>query len=280
VPEEKKGELRYGYRSLVLQLADPQRRFSLALLDDFLPANAREENPAAALLLQLPRTYPDLHLEAAAGDAGLGYYSYLHAAYQLGARRVVDLRSDRTDQNKAEWPVRGNGFDFQRQRRKWFCAQACLKGASPLVQLPATVYPPEACAYQGPNHPRGKIVNIGETFPNGSIRLVRDLPVGTPAWKRLYHRARNASESRNARLEGWGLKRLPVYGKARGRALVALADVWLNLTTLARLVREATTAHGPPGRLPPRQLSSFLQLPWQDLFPPAWSARRVPNTFW
>jgi hypothetical protein len=263
--EEGKGELHYGYRSLVLQLADPRRRFSLTLLDDFLPANAREENPAAALLLQLQRFYPDLHLDVAAGDAGLGYYSYLHAAYQLGARRVVDLRSDRTDQDKAGWPVRGyndqgrpvcpfgyaltaNGFDPQRQRHKWFCAQACLKGAIPLVQLQETVYPPEACAYQSPNHPRGKIVNLGETFPNGSIRLARDVPVGTPAWKRLYHRARNASESRNSRLKAWHLKRLPVYGHSRGRALIALADVWLNLTTLARLVREATAVHGPPGR--------------------------------
>ena len=74
------------------------------------------------------------------------------------------------------------------------------------------------------------------------MRLVRDVPVGTPAWKRLYHRARNASEDRNSDLESWDLKRLLVYGTPRGRASIALADAWLNLTTLARLVREATTA--------------------------------------
>jgi hypothetical protein len=68
------------------------------------------------------------------------------------------------------------------------------------------------------------------------MRLVRDVPVGTPAWKRLYHRARNAAAER------WHLKRLPVYGDPRGRALTFQADVWLNLTTLARLVREATAA--------------------------------------
>jgi len=50
-----KGELRFGYRSIPLQLADPLRRFSIILLDDFLPANQREENPAAALLRQLSR---------------------------------------------------------------------------------------------------------------------------------------------------------------------------------------------------------------------------------
>jgi len=116
------------------------------------------------------------------------------------------------------------------------------------VDLKLVTCPPEACAYQAVDRPHGKIVNVGETFANGSIRLVRDIPVGTPTWKRLYHRARNASEYRNSVLEGWGLKRLPVYGQPRGRALIALADVWLNLTTLARLVREATaTARRQPG---------------------------------
>lgn len=256
---EGKGELRYGYRSLALQFAEPVRRFSLLLLDDFLAANAREENPAAALLLQLERFYPDLQLEVVTGDAGLGYYSFLHAVYQRGAKRVVDLRADPSDKRKAEWPIRGysdkgrpvcpfgyaltsNGFDSDRQRHKWFCGQTCLNGTTPLVELDHVIYPPQACAYQDPERPHGQIINVGETFKNGSIRLVRDIPVGTPTWKRLYHRARNASEYRNSVLEGWGLKRLPVFGQPRGRALTALADVWLNLTTLARLVREATAA--------------------------------------
>ena len=260
-----RGRLRYGYRSLPLQFAEPRRRFSLVLLDDFLPANGREENHAAAFLRQLQLFYPDLHIEVAAGDAGLGYFSYLHAAYRLGAKRVVDLRADPGDQNKADWPLRGyndqgrpvcpygyalisNGFDSHRQRHKWFCGQSCLRGATPLVNLPQVVYPPDECAHQAPDRPHGKIVNLAETFPNGSIRLVRDIPVGTPAWERLYHRARNASEFRHTVLEGWGLKRMPVYGQPRGWAFTAVADTWLNLTTLARLVREATrAARGSPG---------------------------------
>jgi hypothetical protein len=40
------------------------------------------------------------------------------------------------------------------------------------------------------------------------------------------------------------LKRLPVYGEARSRALIGFGDVWLNLTTLARLFRQATAATG------------------------------------
>jgi hypothetical protein len=259
--KSSKGELRYGYRSLTTQFSESVRRFSLVLLDDFLPANAREENPGAALLLQLPHFYPDLGIDTVVGDAGLGYYAFLHATYQLGAKRVVDLRADQSDKDQTKWTDRGyddkgrpvctfgyaftaNGFDSQRQRHKWFCGQACLNGKSPLVQLKNVDYPPEECPYQGQDQPHGKIVNVGETFADGSTRLARDVPFGTPTWKRLYRRARNAAEDRNADLKAWHLKRLPVYGKPRGRAFIALADVWINLTVLARLIREATFAAG------------------------------------
>jgi hypothetical protein len=110
------------------------------------------------------------------------------------------------------------------------------------VQLENVHYPPRDCPYQAETYQHGKSLSIKETFDDKSIRLVRDIPVGTPTWKRFYHRARNASEDRNSDLQCWGLKRLRVYGKFRARAIIALADVWLNLTTLARLVREATVA--------------------------------------
>jgi hypothetical protein len=253
------GEPCYGYRSLPLLLADPSRRFHLALLEDFLAANEREEVPGTALLLQLSLFYPDLRLDAVAGDAGFGYEVFLHTVYTLGAKRVVDLRAHTTDKNKAEWPVRGyddrgrpvcpfgyaftaNGFDASRQRYKWFCDQACLHAAEPLVSLQGVVYPPDQCAYRSTDQPYGRILNVGERFANGSIRLVRDLPVGSAAWKRLYHRARNASEARHATFEHWNLKRLPVYGGLRGKTFLYLADTWATLTTLARLVREATFA--------------------------------------
>jgi hypothetical protein len=254
-----KGELRYGYRSLPFQFAEPARRFSFVLLDDLLSANAREENPAAALLLQLNTFYPDLGLDVVAGDAAFGYYSFLHAIYHCGAKRVVDLRAHSTDTDKAQWTTRGyddkgrpicaygyrfssNGFDAERQCHKWLCAQACLHRATPAVQLEDVSYPPHDCPYQDETYQHGKSLSIQETFDDYSIRLVRDIPVGTPTWKRFYHRARNASEDRNSDLQGWGLKRLHVYGKLRARATIALADVWLNLTTLAHLVREATAA--------------------------------------
>jgi hypothetical protein len=263
-PDSARGELRYGYRSLTFQLADPIRRFSVPLLDDFLPASDREENPGAALLCQIKEAYPDLGLDVVAADAGFGYYAFLHTCYQLGARRVVDLRADRNDQHQAHWTVRGydhqgrpvcpygyaftaNGFDAQRRRHKWLCNQACLHGQSPCVRLEKVAYPPPECPYQALKHPYGQVLNVAETFADGSIRLARDLPFGTPTWKQFYHRARNASEDRNSDMQAWNLKRLPVYGQPRGRALIALADTWISLTTLARLVREATSVATVPG---------------------------------
>jgi len=260
--QKRDGKPRYGYRSLPLQLADAQRRTSFVLLDTFLSAPEREENPAAALLRQAPTVYPSIHLETTAGDAGLGYEAYLRTAYELSVKRVVDLRADASDKNTDSWVLRGydnkgrplcphgyaltaNGYDAQRKRHKWLCAKTCLTKAQPRVTLPTATYPPHECPYRAADHPSGQVRNVGERFADGSIRLARDLPVGSPAWERAYHRARNASESRHSLLEAWGFKRMPVYGDQRGKALVFQADVWLNLTTMARLVHEATLASGP-----------------------------------
>lgn len=261
--QRRQGEAHYGYASLPLLLADPNRRFHLTLLDDCSPANARPENPFAAQLLQLVTFYPSLNVADVVGDAAFGYDIVLHIVYaHLHARRVIDLRAHATDRNKVLWPLRGyddkgrpvcrfgypftaNGFDFDRQRHKWFCAQTCSNDTDPLVPIAGLPDLPDECPYLLPDHPFGQIVNLEERFKSDdSIRLVRDVPVGSPTWKRIYHRARNASESRNATFERWGLKRLPVYGQPRGQAFIFLADVWSNLTTLARLVREATAATG------------------------------------
>jgi len=84
------------------------------------------------------------------------------------------------------------------------------------------------------------VVNVGHTLPDGSVRLAREVPYGSARWKQRYGR-RNLSESRNASLEGMGLKRLPAFGPARNRKEIAVADFLVNLHTLGRLVQETTT---------------------------------------
>jgi hypothetical protein len=261
--DSKKGEPRYGYASLPLLLADPSRRFHIILLDHFSAANARQEVPFAAQLLQLASFYPSLHVKDVAGDAAFGYSCVLRIVYDvLEARRVIDLRAHQTDHDKALWPLRGyddkgrpicafgypftsNGFDFGKHRHKWFCDRACQKGRQPVVAIEALPTLLSECPYLHTDTDYGQILNVAFSFDNdGSCRLVRDVAVGSPTWKRLYHRARNASESRNATFQRWDLKRLPVYGQPRAKAFIFLTDVWSNLTTLARLFREATAATG------------------------------------
>ena len=202
-------------------------------------------------------------MNTTAGDAGFGYAAYLRTAYDLGVKRVVDLRADASDKNTDTWVIRGyddkgrpvcpygyaltaNGYDGERKRHKWICAKVCLTKVEPRVAVAHVTYPPDECPYRTDAHPSGRILNVGERFADGSLRLVRDQPYGTPDWERTYHRARNASETRHATFERWGLKRLPVYGQPRGKALIFQSDVWLNLTTMARLIKEATLqADGP-----------------------------------
>jgi len=257
---QQPGEGHHGYRSLPLRLADPLRRFSITLLSDVRPANEHEDLPSAALLRQLKNYYPDLQVDAVAGDAGLGFESFLHTIFtHLHARRVVDQRQHATDRDKRLWPTRGYddrgrplcsygysllsyGFDRERQRHKWCCDKACLQGKDPQVRLAQVAYPPPECPYQANQHTHGRVIHVAERFADASIRLARDLPVGSPTWKALYHRGRNAVEGRNATFEGWGLKRMPVFGLLRAKALLFLADALDTLTTLARLVRQATQA--------------------------------------
>lgn len=261
--EASKGEPRYGYASLPLLLADPTRRFHIILADYVSPASARQEVPFAAQLLQLPSRYPSLQVLDVAGDAAFGYSCVLHVVYDvLNARRVIDLRAHLTDRDKSLWPHRGyddkgrpicpfgypftsNGFDFRKRRHKWFCNHACQLGRKPVVEIEDLPLLPADCPYLHTGSDYGQIINVAFAFQNdGSSRLVRDVAVGSPTWKRLYPRARNASESRNGTFQRWGLKRLPVYGEPRVKAFLFLADVWSNLATLARLFREATAATG------------------------------------
>jgi len=259
----KNGEPRYGYLSLPLLLADPTRRFHVTLMGAFYSANTHQHAPFAAQLLQLASLYPSLHVKDVVGDAAFGYPCVLRIVHDdLEARRVIDLRAHQTDRDKALWLHRGyddkgrpicqfgypftsNGFDFDKHRHKWICNRSCQNGGQPVVDIETLPQHPSECPYLDADSVCGQVRNIQLAFKkDGSCRLVRDVAFGSPTWKRLYHRARNASEGRNATFEGWGLKRLPVYGEPRAKAFIFLADVWSNLSTLARLFREATAATG------------------------------------
>lgn len=261
-PKSSNGEGRYGYRSLPATLIDfVQRTTWILAAAKFVPANAgHEADPAAALLRWVVAAYPWLQVRVAVGDAGLGYEPFLATCYELHVRRVVDLRAHPTDKDKDGWTIRGyddkgcpiclfgyrlhpNGFDETRHRSKWCCRQRC---EAPSIGDDLPTLTPECLYRDRTAHRFGFIKDVGKTFADGSLRLVRDVPYRSAAWNEIYRRARNAAESRNANLRRWQLKRLPVFGMPRSKATIFLADVWTNLTSMARLVQEATLAQRAP----------------------------------
>lgn len=248
--QSPRGEPRYGYRTVGGHLIDRLCRDSLVLVHGLLGANAPEDKLATKLMEQAVGRYKWVNWEFAVADAGEGREPFLSTAYRLGLRRVVGLRSDKSDADKDKWAIRGyddkgrpicpfgyqlrpNGWDAQRQRYKWCCRRTCERESE---------HPAPDCAHRFDGDKHGVVRDVGLSFADGSTRLARDLPYDSPFAKRLYARARNAAEERNAEFEDLGLKRMPVYGWERVQAVATVVDVWANLKTIVRLIREATLA--------------------------------------
>jgi hypothetical protein len=237
----------YGYYSYAGQILDEAlatywvlpAAWGVATTDDraLFPANFRA----------LQRRFPWLNIDAVLADAGAGYACCLDPIWEAGALRVVDTRADKMDDDRQTQLARGyneqgyplcpfgyvchpNGHDYQRRLTKWRCAKSCRNDPQ---------RPTPDCAYLHPQHKHGYTTTVGRTHADGSVRLAREIPYGSPAWKKLYHR-RNCAESRNSILEHQGLKRLPVHGLSRAYSEVLLGDFVANQHTLVRLVREAT----------------------------------------
>lgn len=251
----------FGYRSIAERALDDRFAVAWTLRSTLYPANTDERTVFPTRVQSLVATFPDLRIGEWLDDAGVGFEECLDTIWQLGALRMVDIRAHQTDQDSAAcvrrgydgqgrplcphgYALRSNGYDTARRRAKYVCAQACRR--EPLAEG-APVQPVTGCPYLDPAHPTGFVVNVGRTLPDGSLRLAREIPVGSPAWQARYGR-RNLSESRNGQLEGLGLKRLPSYALARGTKEVQLADFLVNLRTLGRLVRAAATP--PPADRP------------------------------
>ena len=245
----------YGYASNPDRLLDDRFACAWTLRTGLYAANSDERPLFPASFAALQQRLPWLRIGEVLADAALGYQGCLDPIWQTGALRMVDIRAAEGDDNPASqlrrgydahgqplclhgYPLRANGHDYQRRRTKWCCGHACQHAA----QRPA----PD-CPFATTEHPHGQIVNVGRTLPDGSVRLAREVPYGSAAWKARYGR-RNLSESRNASLEGMGLKRLSTSGLAHGRQEIAVADCLDNLRTLGRLVQEATllAAKRPP----------------------------------
>jgi hypothetical protein len=173
--------------------------------------------------------------------------------WQAGALRLVDICAHKSDDDPAIRLARGydesgyplcpfgyvlhsNGHDYQRRRTKWRCIKRCQTDPQRLV--------PE-CDYLKTKYKHGFTLTVGRTHADGTVRLAREIPYGSPAWKALYNR-RNSAESRNSVLQRLGLKRLPVHGLALAHVIVLQGDFVANQRTLVRLLREAVALRYAP----------------------------------
>ena len=243
----------FGYRSVADRVLD--ERFSVAwtVQSQLYPANTDERTIFADRVAGLTSRFPDLPIGEWLDDAGVGYGECLTTIWELGALRMVDIRADTGDDDPEVclkrgydkqgcplcvhgYPMRSNGYDAERRRAKYVCAQVCCREPR---RKNDTVAPVAECPYLNAEHPLGQVRNVGRSFPDGSVRLAREIPYGSPTWKVRYGR-RNLSESRNGQMEGLGLKRMRSYGLERNTKEVQIADFLVNLRTLGRLVREAT----------------------------------------
>lgn len=246
--DHSRGRDVYGYASNPDRLVDDRFACAWTIRTGLQPANADERDLFPKSFAYLQARFPYFKIGEVLADAALGFQCCLDPIWEAGALRMVDIRAAEGDDDpQVQWrrgynekghplcihnyAMRSNGHDYQRRRTKWCCEKACLKEP----QRPA----PD-CPYLAPKHKHGQVVNLGRTLPDGSVRLAREVPYGSEAWKKRYGR-RNFSESRNGSQEDMGLKRLPDFGLNRGRKEVALGDFLDNLRTLGRLVQEATT---------------------------------------
>jgi hypothetical protein len=237
----------YGYYSYAGQLLADDLSTYWILPAAFGSATDKDSALFPGNFAHLQARFPWLKVGEVLADAGAGEQTCLDAIWNAGALRMVDIRANQTDKDPDTRLVRGydenghplcplgyvlrsNGYDYCRRRAKWRCAKRCRHTTEKTA--------PE-CDYLKPKYKHGYTITVGRAHADGSVRLAREIPYGSEAWKERYGR-RNSAESRNSVLERLGLKRMPVHGQNACHVIVLQADFVANQRTLVRLIREAT----------------------------------------
>lgn len=237
----------YGYYSYAGQLLDDALATYWILPAAFGSATCGDPALFPGNLAYLQARFPWLKIGEVLADAGLCEQTCLDAIWNAGALRMVDICAHKSDADPDTRLARGydenghplcpfgyvlhsNGYDYRRRRAKWRCAKRCQHDPE---------RPVPKCDYLKAKYKYGYTTTVGRTHADDSVRLAREIPYGSPAWKERYGR-RNSAESRNSVLERLGLKRMPVHRLASCHVTVLQGDFVANQRTLVRLIREAT----------------------------------------
>lgn len=254
------GQHHFGYKSKAFNIVDDRLFTVWPITGPFTPANRNDHLLTIPGFQDLRRRFPNLAIGEVLGDAGEGQeivLSYIHT--DLHALRSIRIRHAEGDDQLLTCLKRGydengnplcplgyrlscNGHDYLRGSTKWVCHQKCLHQPEPDIQLSPETQPPRtACPFADPTHPLGMSITIGLSFPDGSIRLARDMQVGSDTWKLRIGR-QSYSESRNASQARRQLKRSPWFGLANSSKATTIGDTISLMLNLARFVLEASQA--------------------------------------
>lgn len=257
------GKHHFGYKSKAFNIVDDRLSALWPITGPFTPANRNDHLQTIPGLKDLHRRFPDLSIGEVLGDAGEGFEAILHFVHtDLHALRTIRLRHAEGDDLPLTCLQRGydqngvplcpigyrlscNGHDYQHHTTKWVCRQKCLHQPEPDIQLPSQAHEAhKACPFAHPDHPLGSSVTTGISLPDGSVRLARDMLVGSDTWKLRIGR-QSYSECRNASQARYQLKRSPWFGFTNSSKATTIGDTLLLLLNLARFILEASAAPLP-----------------------------------
>lgn len=237
----------YGYYSYAGQLLDDELATYWIMPAAFGAATCGDPELFPDNFAYLQSRFPWLDIGEVLADAGACEQTCLDAIWEAGALRMVDICAHKSDSDPEarlargydenghplcphDYVLRSNGYDYGRRLGKWRCAKRCLRDSE---------RPVPACPFLSPDKKHGYTTTVGHTHADGTVRLAREIPYGSPAWKERYGR-RNCAESRNSVLERLGLKRMPIHSFDDCHVTILLGDFLANQNTLVRLIREAT----------------------------------------
>lgn len=253
----RRGKHHFGYKSKAFNIVDDRLFLIWPLTGPCTPANRNDHLLTIPGIQSLRQRFPFLKIGELLGDAGEGYDEILQFVHNdLQALRTIRLRHTEQDDLPLTCLQRGydqngiplcphgyrlssNGHDYQRHATKWVCRLKCTHQSDPDLPGAASALSRSTCPFANPDHPLGFSLTTTLTLPDGSIRLARDLPVGSQTWQLRIGR-QSYAESRNATQARRHLKRSPSFGLSNTAKAMLLSDTLSLAFNLTRLIFEAS----------------------------------------
>jgi len=251
------GKHHFGYKSKAFNIVDDRLALFWTLTGPCTPANRNDHLLTIPGLQDLQKRFPTLKIGEMLGDAGEGFDEILKFVYNdLQALRTIRIRHAEVDDQPHTCLKRGfdqngsplcphgyclssNGHDYQRQSTKWVCRQKCAHQPEPDVPGAPAHESRDACPFTDGEHPLGFSLSTSLTLPDGSIRLARDMQVGSDTWKLRIGR-QSYSESRNAIQARRLLKRSRSFGLPNTAKSMSISDTLSIAFNVTRLIFEAS----------------------------------------